>query len=400
MHMQGEPRTMQAEPQYDDVAAEVASFLEERLAFAVAQGIPEERICLDPGIGFGKTVEHNLELVRRLDVLLALGRPVLVGFSRKSSLRRLTGSDDLLGASVAAAVAAFERGATILRVHDVRPTVDALDRRRRNRVITVEVRDLRVFGRHGVHEDERERGQDFLFDVELEVGERGTSDRLEDAVDYVEVARAVQDGLGCEAVRPARGARVGGRRRARAALLAGAGARARPEARGAARGARRHGGSHRHETVTRAYVGLGANLGDRERTLRAAVDALGAEEGIDVVAVSTLRDTEPVGVGEQPRFLNGVVSLETTLSARALLDRLLEIEQRFGRVRVPGEHGPRTLDLDLLLYGDEEIDEPGLTVPHPRLHDRRFVLEPLAELAPGLVVPGRGDVESLLRGVH
>jgi len=126
MHMQGEPRTMQAEPRYDDVAAEVASFLEERLAFAVAQGIPEARVCLDPGIGFGKTVAQNLELVRRLDVLLALGRPVLVGFSRKSSLRRLTGSDDLLAASIAAAVAAFERGATILRVHDVKPHVDAL----------------------------------------------------------------------------------------------------------------------------------------------------------------------------------------------------------------------------------------------------------------------------------
>jgi dihydropteroate synthase len=126
MHMQGEPRTMQNEPRYGDVAAEVASFLEERLAFAVSRGIREERICVDPGIGFGKTVEHNLELVRRLDVLLGLGRPVLVGFSRKSSLRRLTGSDDLLGASVAAAVAAFERGATILRVHDVKPHVDAL----------------------------------------------------------------------------------------------------------------------------------------------------------------------------------------------------------------------------------------------------------------------------------
>jgi dihydropteroate synthase len=126
MHMQGEPRTMQEKPRYDDVASEVASFLEERLAFAVEQGIAEDRICLDPGIGFGKTVGHNLELVRRLDVLLALGRPVLVGFSRKSSLRRLTGSDDLLGASVAAAVAAFERGAAILRVHDVKPHVDAL----------------------------------------------------------------------------------------------------------------------------------------------------------------------------------------------------------------------------------------------------------------------------------
>ena len=126
MHMRGEPRTMQQEPRYRDVAGEVAAFLEERLAFAVEQGIPEERICLDPGIGFGKTVAHNLELVRRLDVLLALGRPVLVGFSRKSSLRALTGSDDLLGAGVAAAVAAFERGATILRVHDVKPHVDAL----------------------------------------------------------------------------------------------------------------------------------------------------------------------------------------------------------------------------------------------------------------------------------
>jgi 2-amino-4-hydroxy-6-hydroxymethyldihydropteridine diphosphokinase len=152
--------------------------------------------------------------------------------------------------------------------------------------------------------------------------------------------------------------------------------------------------------VTRAYVGLGANLGDRERVLREAVDALAAEEGIEVVAVSALRETEPVGVGEQPRFLNGAVELETTLTARELLDRLLGIEQRFGRVRIPGEHGPRTLDLDLLLYGDEVIDEPGLHVPHPRLHERRFVLEPLAELAPGLLVPGRGDMESLLRGVH
>ena len=152
--------------------------------------------------------------------------------------------------------------------------------------------------------------------------------------------------------------------------------------------------------MTRAYVGLGANLGDRERTLREAVSALSAEDGIEVVAVSTLRDTEPVGVGEQPLYLNGAAELETTLDARELLGRLLAVEQRFGRVRVPGEHGPRTLDLDLLLYGDGVIEEAGLTVPHPRLHERRFVLEPLAELAPGLVVPGRGDVESLLSGLH
>ena len=126
MHMQGEPRTMQADPRYADVVSEVAAFLEERIRFAVDAGVAEDRICVDPGIGFGKTVAHNLELVRRLDEIAALGRPVLVGFSRKSTLRTLTGSDDLLGASVAAAVAAFERGATILRVHDVKPHVDAL----------------------------------------------------------------------------------------------------------------------------------------------------------------------------------------------------------------------------------------------------------------------------------
>jgi 2-amino-4-hydroxy-6-hydroxymethyldihydropteridine diphosphokinase len=151
--------------------------------------------------------------------------------------------------------------------------------------------------------------------------------------------------------------------------------------------------------VTRAYIGLGANLGDRERTIRAAVRALAEDDAIEVVALSTLRETEPVGVGEQPLFLNGAALLETPLGARELLDRLLAVEHRFGRARVPGEHGPRTLDLDLLLYGDEVVDEPGLTVPHPRLHERRFVLEPLAELAPGLVVPGRGKVESLLTGV-
>ena len=138
--------------------------------------------------------------------------------------------------------------------------------------------------------------------------------------------------------------------------------------------------------MTRAYVGLGANLGDRERTIRAALDALADEDGIEVVAVSTLRETEPVGVGPQPLFLNGAAELETTLSARELLDRLLATEQRFGRVRVPGEHGARTLDLDLLLYGDEQIDEPGLAVPHPRLHERAFVIEPLAEL--GVEPPG------------
>jgi dihydropteroate synthase len=130
MHMQGEPRTMQVDPRYNDVVSEVKAFLEERLAFAVAAGVREELVCLDPGIGFGKTAEHNFELVRRLDELAALGRPLLIGFSRKSSLGKIMGDANAktgtVAASVGAAVAAYDRGATIFRVHDVREHVEAL----------------------------------------------------------------------------------------------------------------------------------------------------------------------------------------------------------------------------------------------------------------------------------
>lgn len=129
MHMLGEPRTMQVDPRYDDVVADVKAFLEERMAFAVSQGVPEERIQLDPGIGFGKTVAHNLELLRRLDEIVALGRPVVIGTSRKSFLGRITGREDpreRVAATVATNVLALERGARVFRVHDVAPVVDAL----------------------------------------------------------------------------------------------------------------------------------------------------------------------------------------------------------------------------------------------------------------------------------
>jgi dihydropteroate synthase len=130
VHMLGEPRTMQESPRYDDVVSEVKAFLEDRLAFAVSAGIPEERVCLDPGIGFGKTTEHNVELLGRLDELVALGRPVLVGASRKRFLGRLVGDPDALtgpvAAGVAVAVLAYERGASFFRVHDVRQHVEAL----------------------------------------------------------------------------------------------------------------------------------------------------------------------------------------------------------------------------------------------------------------------------------
>ena len=150
--------------------------------------------------------------------------------------------------------------------------------------------------------------------------------------------------------------------------------------------------------MTRAYVGLGANLGDREATIRRAIDLLA--EHVEVVAVSTLRETEPWGYADQPSFLNAAVAVETELGPRPLLGALLEIEQALGRTRGGPRFGPRTIDLDLLVYGDEVLDEPGLTLPHPRLHERRFALEPLAEIDAGLVIPGRGPVLALLAGLE
>jgi 2-amino-4-hydroxy-6-hydroxymethyldihydropteridine diphosphokinase len=146
--------------------------------------------------------------------------------------------------------------------------------------------------------------------------------------------------------------------------------------------------------VTIAYVGLGANLGDREAAIRRAAELIGARR------LSTIRETEPWGVEDQPLFLNAAAELETELSPRAVLDRLLEVERELGRIRDGARYGPRTIDLDLLLHGDEAIDEPGLTIPHPRLHERLFVLEPLAELNPRILVPNRGSIFSLLAAIQ
>jgi dihydropteroate synthase len=128
MHMLGEPRTMQLDPRYDEVVSDVKAFLEERLAYAVSQGIPEDNVWLDPGIGFGKTLEHNLELIARLDEIVAIGRPVVFGASRKSFLGKLTGRqvDERLAGTIATNIIAYERGARVFRVHDVAATADAL----------------------------------------------------------------------------------------------------------------------------------------------------------------------------------------------------------------------------------------------------------------------------------
>jgi 2-amino-4-hydroxy-6-hydroxymethyldihydropteridine diphosphokinase len=152
--------------------------------------------------------------------------------------------------------------------------------------------------------------------------------------------------------------------------------------------------------LTLAYIGLGANLGDRAAMLRAALEQLAAEPGVEIVAVSSFRETDPVGIVDQPRFVNAAAAVETALSARELLDRLLGIERRLGRTQSGPRFGPRTIDLDLLLYGDDALAPPGLHVPHPRLHERLFVLEPLAELDPRLVVPGRGALPDLIAGLQ
>jgi 2-amino-4-hydroxy-6-hydroxymethyldihydropteridine diphosphokinase len=149
-----------------------------------------------------------------------------------------------------------------------------------------------------------------------------------------------------------------------------------------------------------AYIGLGTNLGDREAVLRTALQLLAGEPGIELVASSSTRETDPVGYEDQPRFLNAAACVETELEPQALLDTMLSIERRLGRTRTGPRYGPRTIDLDLLLYGDDVVDEPGLRVPHPRLAERRFVLEPLAELDPALVVPGAGSVSDLLAGLE
>lgn len=148
------------------------------------------------------------------------------------------------------------------------------------------------------------------------------------------------------------------------------------------------------------YIGLGSNLGDREATIRRALELLAADAAIEVEAVSSLRETDPVGYVDQPRFLNGAAALRTELPPRAVLERLQRVERALGRDRTGPRFGPRTIDLDLLLYDDEQINEAGLEIPHPRLAERRFVLEPLAELDSALEVPGKGSVQALLAALQ
>ena len=289
MHSRGDPSTMQTLAQYDDVVEEVATFLAERFQAACTAGVAAERIVLDPGYGFAKTMEHSVELLSRQEALLmrlaqaGVDRPLLVGLSRKGTVGRLTGRpvEQRLAGSLAAALLAVQRGARVLRVHDVAETVDVL-----------------------------------------------------------KVWQAVEQ-------------------------------------------------AHR-ETVA---IGLGANLGDARATLAWAVQQLAAHPDVQLQRVSSLYRTRPVEA-EGPDYLNAVALLTTSLDPLALLGLLQNPEQQAGRAR-PYRHAARTLDLDLLLFGQRVLNTDHLTLPHPRLHQRRFVLEPLAEIAPDLQVPSKGSAISL-----
>jgi dihydropteroate synthase len=284
MHSRGDPSTMQTLAHYGDVVEDVAAFLAERYQAACAAGIAAERIALDPGYGFAKTLEHSVALLARQSDLLSrlaaagVHRPLLAGLSRKGTVGRLTGRpvEQRLAGSLAAALLAAQRGARILRVHDVAQTLDVL-----------------------------------------------------------KVWQAVE--------------------------LAS------------------------RETIA---IGLGANLGDARATLAWALQQFHNHPLVTLQQVSSLYRTRPVDV-EGPDYLNAVALLHTSLEPEALLQLLQDLELQAGRER-PYRHAPRTLDLDLLLYGQRVLNSATLTLPHPRLHLRRFVLEPLAEVAPAVTVQGGG----------
>jgi dihydropteroate synthase len=296
MHMQGSPETMQNEPGYRNVVAEVRDFLLRAAKRAETAAVASDRICIDPGIGFGKTLDHNLSLLAHLGVLVDTDYPVLVGASRKGSLGKILelagrptvpeDRDPATGASLSLAIA---KGAAALRVHNVPAAVQAA--------------------------------------------------RVTDAV--VRVA-------------------------------------------------------DRADVPVRVAIGLGSNLGDRRKHLDGAVAAL-ADLGA-VVAVSSYYETAAIGGPEQADYLNAVALIETEVQPGRVLEFLLGVEHLHGRQR-PERNDPRTLDLDLLLYGDRVINEPNLDLPHPRMSERRFVLEPLIEVWPDAALPDGTRIADLLPGV-
>lgn len=289
MHMQGTPRDMQENPVYENVVADILDFLDDAVARAVSAGIDRDRIIVDPGYGFGKTLQHNVEIMRHLQAFHLLGCPVLLGTSRKGSLGNI-----LLGApphdreeGTAATVAlGVAQGAHMMRVHDVEGMTKA-----------------------------------------------------------ARVAETIVTGSG----------------------------------------------------PVRVFLSLGSNMGDSRELLARARQRLAALPGTELVQASPLYRTEPVGDVPQDWFLNQVVELRTYLDPVRLLGETQLIEGELGRDSLERRQrwGPRPIDIDMVLYGDEVIDRPELSVPHPESHKRRFVLRPLADIDPAVRWRGRTAAEHL-----
>jgi len=303
MHMKGRPDAMQDDPRYDNVVTEVRDYLIAAAEHAVAAGVSSPRVCIDPGIGFGKTLQHNLQLLANLDVLVAAGFPVMVGASRKGSLGKILeqaghpapapGRDPATAATIALAIA---QGAAVVRAHNVVAALQAT--------------------------------------------------RTADAI--------VRTGLATTG-RPSYSAQA--------------------------------------DLPVRTAIGMGSNLGDRQRHIDEAVAGL-ADLGT-VVAVSSVYESAPIGGPDQGDYLNAVAVIDTELTPHRVLEVLLEMERDHGRQRRE-RWGPRTLDLDVLLYGDVVVDQPGLAIPHPRMTERRFVLEPLVEAWPEASLPDGTRIAGLL----
>ena len=268
---------------YADLVPDVMSGLRSSLSLALEAGVPIENVILDPGMGFGKTAEHNLEILRRLAEFKDLGRPLLVGMSRKRTIGYVLDApvDDRVEGTAATVALSVANGADIVRVHDVK-----------------------VMARVARMSDAVVRGWERPPDICM-------------------------------------------------------------------------------SEVT-AYLGLGSNLGDRETHLRKALSLLG--DAGEIIALSSVYETEPWGYAEQPSFLNMVCGFRTSLSPPELLALAQEVERRLGRVRTI-RYGPRTMDVDILLYGDLVLDTPDLQIPHPRIPERAFVLAPLVEIASDMEHP-------------